>query len=83
MMGCQGDNVAQDDQIMGGVSQVSLDPLRTKRVFECLYYHGKDLCVGCREMLCLTFSHLSEVTEKCPGRENQQILHSFVLRRLF
>src|ERR1700675_4384508 len=70
------DNVAQDDQIMCGVSQVSLDPLRTERVFECLYYHGKDLCVGCREMLCSTFSHLSEVTEKCPWRENQQILTS-------
>src|SRR6266436_2971732 len=59
---------------MGGVRQVSLDPLRTKRVFECLYYHGKDLCVGCREMLCSTLSHRSEVTETCPGRENQQIL---------
>jgi hypothetical protein len=68
------DHVAQDDQIMGGVRQVSLDPLRTKRVFECLYYHGKDLCVGCREMLCSTLSHRSEVTETCPGRENQQIL---------
>src|SRR5712691_8737493 len=61
---------------MGGVRQVSLDPLRTKRVFECLYYHGKDLCVGCREMLCSTLSHRSEVTETCPGRENQQILFS-------
>src|SRR5712691_3724725 len=70
------DNVAQEDQIMGGVRQVSLDPLRTKRVFECLYYHGKDLCVGGREMLCSTLSHRSEVTETCPGRENQQILVS-------
>src|SRR6266702_2260116 len=50
------DHVAQDDQIMGGVRQVSLDPLRTKRVFECLYYHGKDLCVGCRELWFSTFS---------------------------
>src|SRR6266851_5362360 len=62
---------------MGGVRQVSLDPLRTKRVFECLYYHGKDLCVGCREMLCSTLSHRSEVTETCPGRENQQILLTY------
>jgi hypothetical protein len=31
---------------MGRVRQVSLDPRRTKRVFECLYYHGKDLCAG-------------------------------------
>src|SRR6266567_1483988 len=52
------DNVAQDDQIMGRVRQVSLDPRRTKRVFECLYYHGKDLWVGCREMVCSTLSHL-------------------------
>src|SRR5215831_3045413 len=43
---------------MGRVRQVSLDPRRTKRVFECLYYHGKDLCVGCREMVCSTLSHL-------------------------
>src|SRR6266568_4486713 len=43
---------------MGRVRQVSLDPRRTKRVFECLYYHGKDLCVGCREMACSTLSHL-------------------------
>src|SRR5712691_6150891 len=68
------DNVAQDDQLMRGVSQVSLAPLRTERVFECLCYHGRDLRVGCREMSCSTLSHLSEVTEKCPGRENQQIL---------
>jgi hypothetical protein len=74
------DNVAQDDQIMCGVSQVSLDPLRTERVFECLCYHARDLCVGCREMSCATLSHLSEVTEKCPGRENQQILATRELR---
>src|SRR6266852_8019006 len=43
---------------MGRVRQVSLDPRRTKRVFECLYYHGKDLCMGCREMVCSTLSHL-------------------------
>src|SRR5712671_1020817 len=43
---------------MGRVRQVSLDPRRTKRVFECLYYHGKDLCMGCREMACSTLSHL-------------------------
>src|SRR5439155_1830468 len=68
------DNVAQDDQLMRGVNQVSLAPRRTERVFECLCYHGRDLRVGCREMSCSTLSHLSEVTEKCPGRENQQIL---------
>src|SRR5439155_13600812 len=43
---------------MGRVRQVSLDPRRAKRVFECLYYHGKDLWVGCREMVCSTLSHL-------------------------
>src|SRR5713101_3963089 len=43
---------------MGRVRQVSLYPRRTKRVFECLYYHGKDLCVGYREMVCSTLSHL-------------------------
>jgi len=68
------DNVVQDDQIMCGVGQMRLDPLGRERVFECLCYHGRDLCVGCREMSCSTLSHLSEVTEKCPGRENQQIL---------
>src|SRR6266478_1209088 len=43
---------------MGRVRQVSLDPRRTKRVFECLYYDGKDICMGCREMACSTLSHL-------------------------
>src|SRR5712691_7427119 len=43
------DNVAQDDQIMGGVGQMSLDPLGRERVLKCLCYHGMDLCLGCRE----------------------------------
>jgi len=37
------DNVAQEDQIMGGVGQMSLDPLGRERVLKCLCYHGMDL----------------------------------------
>src|SRR5216683_685425 len=44
------DNVAQEDQIMGGVGQMSLDPLGRERVLKCLCYHGMDLCEGCRKM---------------------------------
>src|SRR5216683_6972021 len=43
------DNVVQDDQILCGVGQMSLDPLRRERVLKCLCYHGMDLCLGCRE----------------------------------
>jgi len=43
------DNVVQDEQIMGGVGQMSRDPLGRKRVLKCLGYHGMDLCMGCRE----------------------------------
>src|SRR5713101_1205344 len=43
------DNVVQDDQIMCGVGQMSLDPLGRERVLKCLCYHGMDLCLGCRE----------------------------------
>ena len=43
------DNVVQDEQIMCGVGQMSLDPLGRERVLKCLCYHGMDLCVGCRE----------------------------------
>ena len=44
------DNVVQEDQIMGGVGQMNLDPLGRERVLKCLCYHGMDLCVGCREI---------------------------------
>ena len=41
--GLPGDDVAQDDQIVGGVDNVGLDPLGGENVFTCLCYHGMDL----------------------------------------
>src|SRR5467141_3927921 len=43
------DNMVQDDQILCGVGQMSLDPLGRERVLKCLCYHGMDLWLGCRE----------------------------------
>src|SRR5712671_835322 len=43
------DNVVQDEQILCGVGQMSLDPLGRERVLKCLCYHGMDLWLGCRE----------------------------------
>src|SRR5216683_4227925 len=43
------DHVAQEDQIMGGVGQMSLDPLGRERVLKCLCSHGMDLCEGCEQ----------------------------------
>ena len=41
------DEVAQENQLVGGVGQVSLHPLGREGVLKCLGYHALDLSVAC------------------------------------
>ena len=79
--GLPGNELAQDDQVMGRMAQVGVDPPRRKHVFKCLCYHGNDLCWGCRSTSMSTLSHPLEVKEKCPHREVQQILITYASQK--
>ena len=72
------DDVAQEKQLVCRVGQVSLHPRGRKGVLKCLGYHTLDLSVVWRttsqSLVVATLSYPPEVKEKCPERENQQIL---------